>query len=454
MKARLYFLLLVFVMILSSVSHVSYAGGDGWGSISRSSAVKITEAKSNFFTIFFSISGLQPSYPPGADITLTSTQKLTKDCTGDAKAVVEFYNSDSQLQSTYIDGNEKFIGSNLKTGTQYTFTTTYTHPNAVVRNIFNYNVDASKEGAYSISAYILCSSISGNANLYSTVNEYPFLIEKTATTTVIGPTTTGTSTTQSTTTTVEGTVIPGKLELISSSILKSQLKIGEGQTVMAQFKALQEGDYILESFWQSTNEQFSILPTNILVNECDQLAGINENPQFRNKKVHFNKDETRDVNFVFPPITFAGNFIAWVDAVEACRSSTFLIQNTRVSGFKVTPDEPLNPNICTKSNGALCTPPNEELLSLTDGSGPSIECKSGWCQDIRPGSGRCAKAGAAIEGRRITGSPDPQCVALGTVKQGFDLSFLTQDLGPLPVYVWLIIGFVVLFFISAISRKS
>lgn len=456
---RAYNLLLVAIFLIAFASYAS-ASGEGFGYAHPDPAVTIEETTTPWYSFLFSITGLKSGYEQGSHITVASSQRLLpgQSCTGESLLVVEYYNSQQQLQTTYIGGNYKSLGSGLQAGVDKSFVSTFILPNRVLQdNGLGFTVDARNTGTYSMSAYILCPEKNPvNANTYSTVNERAFY--------VFAPIVAGTTSTipKGTTTTIPQpatttTVIQGnKLDLLSYSIAKSQMNVGDSQTVFATFQAKEAGTYVLESFYQSTNEQFSIFSiVPIDVNRCDILNGVTESPDYRNEKVTFAKDEIKTVSFTFPPHTFGGNFIAYIDATSDCRVAPDLIQNTRVSGYKVVSGNDGGGNtgeLCTKSINAPCTPPNEGLIEpLSDGSGANTECATGWCRDIFFGSGRCALAGTAANGKiTFPKIPAQECVDRGTVPAGtFD--FLTVMYGPLPIWAWVAVVIIVLFLFASIS---
>lgn len=101
---------------------------------------------------------------------------------------------------------------------------------------------------------------------------------------------------------------------------------------------------------------------------------------------------------------------------------------------------------CSKANGQACTPIN---IAGIDDSGPSDECKSGWCWDKQGEGGICANVGTFTKGTgtevRSGYDPHPTCVALGTVDEGLDLS---QEILGIPLWGWLIGGAIILFFFA------
>tara|TARA_Y100000310_G_scaffold25289_1_gene24196 strand:- start:1395 stop:2987 length:1593 start_codon:yes stop_codon:yes gene_type:complete len=103
---------------------------------------------------------------------------------------------------------------------------------------------------------------------------------------------------------------------------------------------------------------------------------------------------------------------------------------------------------CKVPIGGACTPVN--IPGVLDDSGPTAECGSGWCQDIRSlgliDAGICSKVGVLAQGQKLAGAePHPTCVALGTASKPFDLSSFTKVITDNPGISLLVLAGIVIF---------
>ena len=184
MRAEKILLLVIFIIVLSSVS---YAGGEGLALSNPKGGIIINSITTGttFSTMFFSITGLQANYNQGSRVDVTTSQSLFKDCSGEALFLAEVYNvpSNQQLGKQPIFSQSQSLGTNIKAGTA----------DAIRTAGFTFFLPSSTpSGTWSISTYIYCPAyedIFDNADKYSTINEKNFGVIGTGTATTIGVTT-------------------------------------------------------------------------------------------------------------------------------------------------------------------------------------------------------------------------------------------------------------------------
>ena len=187
---KLFTLIFIGLFLCSSLSLLVLATSSGWGHTNPEGNIEIEVRKATFFDKIieaikglFAVSGLQTQYELGDTIDVTVYSKLLYGTAcEEGFLVMEIYNAprDQQTRASYVGGKSHSIGLFPVPGVTYSASMSYTIPTSSFTNTFGYTINP-QPGTWSISGYIYCPSISGDAANYNVdVNELNFGVGQTA----------------------------------------------------------------------------------------------------------------------------------------------------------------------------------------------------------------------------------------------------------------------------------